>query len=39
MAEQKTNKAGSRTYLTWTDDMDTALLEVLVEHHNNGDHA
>jgi hypothetical protein len=39
MAEQKTKKAGSRTYLTWTDDMDTALLEVLVEHHNNGDHA
>lgn len=27
-----------RGYLTWTDDMDRALLEVLVEHHNNGDH-
>ncbi|KAE8805899.1 hypothetical protein D1007_18057 [Hordeum vulgare] len=28
-----------RDYLTWTDEMDIALLEVLVEHHNNGDHA
>lgn len=27
-----------RGYLTWTDDMDQALLDVLVEHHNNGDH-
>lgn len=32
-------KRGGRTYLSWTDEMDTALLEVLVEHHNNGDHA
>jgi hypothetical protein len=37
MAEPK--KKACRTYLTWTDDMDIALLEVLVEHHNNGDHA
>ncbi|KAJ1268597.1 hypothetical protein BS78_07G147400 [Paspalum vaginatum] len=36
MAEHKAKK-GSRTYLTWTDAMDLALLEVLVEHHNNGD--
>nr|CAB3495253.1 unnamed protein product [Digitaria exilis] len=28
-----------RVYLTWTDEMDAALLAVLVEHHNNGDHA
>jgi hypothetical protein len=27
-----------RGYLTWTDDMDQVLLDVLVEHHNNGDH-
>nr|XP_034600258.1 uncharacterized protein LOC117860931 [Setaria viridis] len=30
---------GKRVYLTWTDEMDNALLAVLVEHHNNGDHA
>ncbi|CAL5062631.1 unnamed protein product [Urochloa decumbens] len=36
MAAAKGNK---RVYLTWTDEMDTALLAVLVEHHNNGDHA
>ncbi|CAO1940484.1 unnamed protein product [Urochloa humidicola] len=30
---------GKRVYLTWTDEMDIALLAVLVEHHNNGDHA
>ncbi|XP_066365425.1 uncharacterized protein [Miscanthus floridulus] len=30
---------GKRVYLTWTDEMDNALLVVLVEHHNNGDHA
>ena len=30
---------GKRVYLTWTDEMDSALLAVLVEHHNNGDHA
>ncbi|KAI5008648.1 hypothetical protein ZWY2020_009696 [Hordeum vulgare] len=29
----------SRNYLTWTHEMDIALLEVLLEHHNNGDHA
>ncbi|XBI76646.1 hypothetical protein VPH35_069857 [Triticum aestivum] len=37
MAEPKGKK--SRVYLTWTPEMDTALLAVLVEHHNNGDHA
>ena len=30
---------GKRVYLTWTNEMDSALLAVLVEHHNNGDHA
>ena len=30
---------GKRVYLTWTDEMDCTLLAVLVEHHNNGDHA
>ena len=38
MAETK-NKKGSRTYLVWTNEMDTALLSVLVDHHNRGDHA
>ncbi|TVU33266.1 hypothetical protein EJB05_25058, partial [Eragrostis curvula] len=38
MAESKA-KRGSRVYLTWTAEMDSALLAVLVEHHNNGDHA
>jgi hypothetical protein len=38
MAESK-GKRGSRVYITWTSDMDSALLAVLVEHHNNGDHA
>ena len=28
-----------RVYTTWTPEMDSALLSVLVEHHNNGDHA
>jgi hypothetical protein len=28
----------SRSYLTWTDNMDQALLDILVEHHNNGNH-
>ena len=28
-----------RVYITWTPEMDSALLSVLVEHHNNGDHA
>ncbi|XBI76645.1 hypothetical protein VPH35_069855 [Triticum aestivum] len=37
MAEPKGKK--SRVYLTWTPEMDMALLAVLVEHHNNGDHA
>jgi hypothetical protein len=32
-------KGNRRVYLTWTDEMDAALLVVLVEHHNNGDHA
>uniref|UniRef100_A0ACD5T921 Uncharacterized protein n=1 Tax=Avena sativa TaxID=4498 RepID=A0ACD5T921_AVESA len=38
MAEPK-GKKGTRNCLTWTPEMDTALLVVLVEHHNNGDHA
>ena len=38
MTEPKTKK-GHRTYLTWTEEMDSALLDILVEHHNNGDHA
>ena len=38
MAEPK-GKKGTRTYKTWTNEMDTALLTVLVEHHNLGDHA
>ncbi|CAM0903969.1 unnamed protein product [Alopecurus aequalis] len=38
MAE-KPNKKGSRTYLAWTNEMDTALLSILVDHHNRGDHA
>ena len=25
--------------MQWTPEMDRALLDVLVEHHNNGDHA
>ncbi|KAI5007930.1 hypothetical protein ZWY2020_008978 [Hordeum vulgare] len=37
MAETKAKK--TRIYLTLTPEMDTALLAVLVEHHNNGDHA
>lgn len=28
-----------RNYTTWDDEMDGALLEVLVDHHNNGDHS
>ncbi|XBI01889.1 hypothetical protein VPH35_130554 [Triticum aestivum] len=28
-----------RTYVTWDDEMDAALLEVLVHHHNMGDHS
>ncbi|KQJ96520.1 hypothetical protein BRADI_3g24076v3 [Brachypodium distachyon] len=32
-------KKFSRNYVQWTPEMDRALLDVLVEHHNNGDHA
>jgi hypothetical protein len=39
MAAQKTKKVPTRAYLSWTTEMDTALLDTLVEHHNNGDHA
>uniref|UniRef100_A0ACD5XP41 Uncharacterized protein n=1 Tax=Avena sativa TaxID=4498 RepID=A0ACD5XP41_AVESA len=39
MAEPKAKKITTRSYLTWSSEMDTALLSVLVEHHNNGDHA
>jgi hypothetical protein len=38
MADPKEKKF-SRTYLAWTPEMDEALLSMLVEHHNNGDHA
>ena len=38
MAEAK-GKKPSRAYLQWTPEMDTALLAMLVEHHNRGDHA
>ena len=37
MAEPKGKKP--RSYLTWTTEMDAALLAVLVEHHNIGDRA
>ncbi|XBH74154.1 hypothetical protein VPH35_101159 [Triticum aestivum] len=30
---------GKRNYVTWDDEMDTAMLEVLVHHHNMGDHS
>ena len=30
---------GKRTYVTWDDEMDAALLEVLVHRHNMGDHS
>uniref|UniRef100_A0ACD6AJQ7 Uncharacterized protein n=1 Tax=Avena sativa TaxID=4498 RepID=A0ACD6AJQ7_AVESA len=39
MAEPKTKKITTRSYLTWSSEMDMALLSVLDEHHNNGDHA
>ena len=39
MAETAKNKNKTRTYLVWTNEMDTALLSVLVDHHNRGDHA
>ncbi|XBH56371.1 hypothetical protein VPH35_078217 [Triticum aestivum] len=32
-------KKGGRNYLTWTDEMDEAMLNVFVEHYNRGDHA
>ncbi|XP_014757810.1 uncharacterized protein LOC106866692 [Brachypodium distachyon] len=32
-------KKFSRSYVQWTPKMDSALLDVFVEHHNNGDHA
>jgi hypothetical protein len=38
MAEPK-GKKFSRAYLAWTHEMYKALLVMLVEHHNNGDHA
>ena len=38
MGEPKSKKS-TRVYLTWTPEMDTTLLAVLVEHHNMGDHA
>jgi hypothetical protein len=38
MEEAKSNKF-SRNYVQWTLEMDRALLDILVEHHNNGDHA
>ena len=38
LAEPKGKKL-ARTYLTWTNEMDTTLLAVLVEHHNLGDRA
>lgn len=39
MAEQKSKKGNTRAYLSWTAEMDIALLDTLVEHQNNGDHA
>jgi hypothetical protein len=38
MADPK-GKKFCRTYLAWTSEMDEALLSMLVEHHNNDDHA
>ena len=38
MEGAKAKKFG-RAYTQWTQEMDRALLDVLVEHHNNGDHA
>jgi hypothetical protein len=38
MAEEPSKKF-SRNYVQWSPEMDSALLGVLVEHHNNGDHA
>jgi poly(3-hydroxyalkanoate) synthetase len=39
LSTMATTKGNKRVYLTWTDGMDATLLAVLVEHHNNGDHA
>uniref|UniRef100_A0ACD5VEB4 Uncharacterized protein n=1 Tax=Avena sativa TaxID=4498 RepID=A0ACD5VEB4_AVESA len=36
--EEANGKKYSRNYVQWTPEMDRALLDVLVEHHNNGDH-
>uniref|UniRef100_R7W4R9 Myb/SANT-like domain-containing protein n=1 Tax=Aegilops tauschii TaxID=37682 RepID=R7W4R9_AEGTA len=30
---------GKMNYVTWDDEMDIAMLEVLVHHHNMGDHS
>ncbi|KAK1678571.1 hypothetical protein QYE76_039419 [Lolium multiflorum] len=39
MADPKPKKGGTRTYLQWTPEMDTTLLDTLVEHHNNANRA
>lgn len=36
--DSSNGKRKHRGYLTWTDNMDQTLLDVLVEHHNNGNH-
>ncbi|KQK18447.1 hypothetical protein BRADI_1g42535v3 [Brachypodium distachyon] len=35
----ESGKKGGRGYLTWSDSMDKALLDVFVEHYNKGDGA
>jgi hypothetical protein len=37
--EEPSKAKFSRSYVQWSPEMDRALLAVLVEHHNNGDHA
>ncbi|KAK1607668.1 hypothetical protein QYE76_031341 [Lolium multiflorum] len=37
--EEVPGKKFSRNYTQWTQEMDSALLDVFVEHHNNGDRA
>ena len=37
--EGENAKKFGRAYTQWTPEMDRALLDVLVEHHNNGGHA
>jgi hypothetical protein len=37
--EEAKGKKYNRNYVQWTLEMDRALLDVLVEHHNNVDHA